>query len=166
MEAEVSQNVNACGLQITQGPQSHVQTHQWEKEVEQIPHEYRTLQDSFRKGQEIKENQVSKTNHFQVSHLILFWQPPISAELSMSDIAPSPLQRMSETFDKITKPTWSEHVVLPFCDDSSGNGRPNSEEAHHDVESSTVSSNSDSDESASNAEGTKSSLFVPPPIHR
>jgi len=116
-----------------------------------------------KKSLDDKENQVSKTNHFQVSYLILFWQPPISAELSMSDIASSPLQRMSETFDEITKPTWSEHVVLPFCDDSSGNGVPDSEEAHHDVELSTVSSDSDSDESASNAEGTKSGLFIPPP---
>jgi hypothetical protein len=70
---------------------------------------------------------------------------------------------MSETFNEITKPTWSEHVALPFCDDSLGNRGPNSEEAHHDIEPSAASSDSDSDESTSNAEGTKSGLFIPPP---
>ena len=67
-----------------------------------------------------------------------------------SGIEPSPLQRMSETFNEIIKPTWSEHVVLPIHDDS--------------LESEADSSSALACESADTPNKEKLGLFVPPPL--
>ena len=68
---------------------------------------------------------------------------------------------MSETFDEIIKPTWSEHVVLPIHDDSL--------EAEHELEdeadshSSTTPECEDLCESTDTPNRDKLGLFVPPP---